>query len=430
VGGHGPRFIEVAILVIICFDGGVSPAIDPTNPSPVAIDLIDGNFYSGDPFPAFAWMRRHAPAYFDERNEIWGITRYRDLKDVSKDPATFSSAGGIRPNFPALPMMIDMDAPEHQRRRRLVSEGFTPRRVREGEDWIRAVCDDILDQVCESGECDFVRDIAAPLPLIAIGDMLGVEASARNDLLRWSDDMLKGQGSPDPAAIDLAATAFVEYVEYITGVIGRRRSTGQDDDLIGTLVHAEISGDRLDEDSLIHESLLILIGGDETTRHVISGGMAELLRHPDQLEELREDPGGLKTAVEEMLRWVSPIKNMARIATRNVELHGQQIKQGQKLLLLYPAANRHVEVFENPEVFDIRRSPNEHVAFGFGPHFCFGNQLARLELRVMFDRLLARMPDIALASQDELPLRPANFVSGIEEMPVVFTPTARVGSRV
>jgi cytochrome P450 family 142 subfamily A polypeptide 1 len=407
----------------------MTATIDPTDPTPVAIDLVDGAFYGGDPFPAFAWMRRHAPAYFDERSGVWGITRYRDLKDISKDPETFSSAGGIRPNFPALPMMIDMDAPEHQRRRRLVSQGFTPKRVRAGEGWIRGVCDDILDKVCEAGECDFVRDIAAPLPLVAIGDLLGVHAAARDDLLRWSDDMLKGQGSPDPAAMDLAATAFVEYVDYISGVVEQRRRTGKDDDLIGTLVHAEIEGDRLDEDSLIHESLLILIGGDETTRHVISGGMAELLHNADQLERLRQDPDRLPTAVEEMLRWVSPIKNMARTATRDIELHGKKVSKGQKLLLLYPAANRDEEVFDRPEEFDTQRSPNDHVAFGFGAHFCLGNQLARLELRVMFERLLARMPDMALASADELPLRPANFVSGIEKMPVVFTPGPKTAGR-
>jgi cytochrome P450 family 142 subfamily A polypeptide 1 len=406
----------------------VTSTIDPTDPTPVSIDLVDGNFYGVDPYPAFAWMRRHAPAYFDEANGVWGITRYRDLKDISRNPDTFSSAGGIRPDFPALPMMIDMDAPEHVRRRRLVSEGFTPRRVREDEGWIREVCDQILDRVSERGECDFVSDIAARLPLIAIGDLLGVDESARDDLLRWSDDMLKGQGSSDPAAIERAATAFVEYCEYITGVIEQRRSTGQDDDLIGTLVHAEIEGDHLDDDSLIHESLLILIGGDETTRHVISGGMAELLRHPDQMQRLRDDPTRLPTAVEEMLRWVSPIKNMARTATREVELHGKLIRKGEKLLLLYPAANRDEEVFDRPEEFDTERSPNEHVAFGFGAHFCLGNQLARLELRVMFERLMERMPDIALADDGELQLRRANFVSGIERMPVVFTPTAAVAA--
>ncbi len=408
----------------------MTSTIDPTDPTPVAIDLVDGAFYGGDPFPAFAWMRRHAPAYFDERNGVWGITRHRDLKDISKDPETFSNAGGIRPNFPPLPMMIDMDAPEHNRRRRLVSEGFTPRRVRAGEEWLRGICDGILNRVSESGECDFVRDIAAPLPLIAIGDLLGVHPEARDDLLRWSDDMLKGQGSPDPAAMERATTAFVEYVNYIGGVVEQRRSSGKDDDLIGTLVHAEIEGDRLDEDSLIHESLLILIGGDETTRHVISGGMAELLRNPDQFDRLRHEPDLLPTAVEEMLRWVSPIKNMARTATRDVEMHGRQVRKGEKLLLLYPAANRDEDVFDRPEEFDTARSPNDHVAFGFGTHFCLGNQLARLELRVMFERLLERMPDMAFAEGDDLPLRQANFVSGIERMPVVFTPGPTVNTSV
>lgn len=403
---------------------GVTAMIDPADPTHISVDLVDGKFYGGDPFPAFAWMRTHAPAYFDSTNGVWGITRYGDLKEISKDPETFSSAGGIRPDAPPFPMMIDMDSPEHQRRRRLVSRGFTPRRVREDEGWIRQVCDDILDRVCERGECDFVADIAAPLPLIAIGDLLGFEELARDDLLRWSDDLLKAQGSFDTAAVERATTAFVNYVEYITGVIGDRRRTGQHDDLIGTLVHAEIDGDHLDDDSLIHESLLILIGGDETTRHVISGGMAELLRRPDQMRQLEDDLTKLPKAVEEMLRWVSPIKNMARIATRDVELHGSIVEKGQKLLLLYPAANRDEAVFERPEEFVIDRTPNDHVAFGFGPHFCLGNQLARLELRVMFERLLERMPDMALATDDELPLRRANFVSGIETMPVVFSPTS------
>lgn len=402
----------------------MTSTIDPSDPAKLTIDLVDGAFYSGDPYPAFAWMRRHAPAYFDEANEVWGITRYRDLKEVSKDPDTFSSAGGIRPNYPPLPMMIDMDAPEHHRRRRLVSEGFTPRRVREAEGRIREVCDGIIDRVCESGECDFVRDIAAPLPLIAIGDMLGVDPDARDDLLRWSDDMLKGQGSPDPDAIGRATSAFVDYVDYISRVIDDRRKTGYEGDLIGTLVHADIDGDQLDSDSLVHESLLILIGGDETTRHVISGGMAELLSHDDQWRRLVEDRSRLPVAIEEMLRWVSPIKNMCRTATRDTEMHGERIKEGQKILLLYPAANRDEDVFERPEAFDTARSPNDHLAFGFGTHFCLGNQLARLELKVMFDRLLVRMPDISLAADASLPRRPANFVSGIEQMPVVFSPSA------
>ena len=397
-------------------------------PDHLAIGLTDGTFYGGDPFPAFAWMRQHAPAYFDESSGVWGITRYADIKEISKDPETFSNAGGIRPDSGALPMMIDFDAPEHVRRRRLVSEGFTPRRIRESEEGIRVICDAIIDRVCEAGSADFVRDIAAPLPMIVIGNMLGVAPEDRDDLLRWSDDMLKSLGSPDPGAMELAATAAMEYAEYVTAVAAQRKRDNQSDDLIGTLVHAEIDGDRLDESSVIYESLLILIGGDETTRHVISGGMFELLRHPDQLENLTANRSLMPGAVEEMLRWVSPIKNMARQMTRDVEFAGETLSKGQKLLLLYPSGNRDETVFDRPEIFDITRTPNDHMAFGFGSHFCLGNRLARMELSVMFDRLLDRLPDIALAQDTEPPKRAANFVSGYETMPVVFTPSAPVGA--
>jgi cytochrome P450 family 142 subfamily A polypeptide 1 len=399
-----------------------------TAPADLTIGLTDGMFYGGDPFPAFAWMRKYAPAYFDGSSGVWGITRYADIKEISKDPDTFSNAGGIRPDSDALPMMIDTDAPEHVRRRRLVSEGFTPGRIRESEAGIRSICDAIIDRVCESGSADFVTDIAAPLPMIVIGNMLGVAPEDRADLLRWSDDMLKALGSPDPGAMDLAALAAMEYAEYITAVAEQRRRDQQSDDLIGTLVHAEIDGDRLDEASLIYESLLILIGGDETTRHVISGGMYELLRHPDQHRRLAGDRSLLPGAVEEMLRWVSPIKNMARRMTRDVELHGETLRQGEKLLLLYPSANRDERVFDRPEEFDVDRTPNDHMAFGFGSHFCLGNRLARMELTVMFDRLLDRLPDLALADTAEPPKRAANFVSGYETMPVVFTPTKPVGA--
>ena len=400
-----------------------------TAPTDRNIALTDGSFWGGDPFPDFAWMRREAPAYFDERGGVWGISRHADIKEISKDPDTFSNAGGIRPDADAFPMMIDTDAPEHVRRRRLVSEGFTPGRIKEAEPGIRAICDSIIDKVCESGSADFVRDIAAPLPMIVIGDLLGVAPEDRDDLLRWSDDMLKSLGSPDPSATDLAAVAALEYATYITDVIEQRRRDGQSDDLIGTLVHAEIDGDRLEQESLIYESLLILIGGDETTRHVISGGMYELLRHPDQLQALRDDRSLMTTAVEEMLRWVTPIKNMARTVTADTEFAGKHLEEGQQLLLLYPSANRDEAVFAEPERFDTARQPNDHLAFGFGAHFCLGNQLARLELRVMFERLLARLPDMARAGDGTLERRQANFVSGIESMPVVFTPSAPAGQQ-
>ena len=400
-----------------------------TAPEGLAIDLMSGTFFGREPHDAYAWMRAHAPVYYDEPNDLWAVASYAAVKQASVDTESFSNVGGIRPKFPPLPMMIDFDAPEHVRRRRLVSEGFTPKRVRALEDKLRLVCDSILDQVCETGRCDFVKDIAAPLPIIMIGDMLGVAPGDRDDLLRWSDDMLKGQGAPDPALMESAMTAFVEYSEYIHPVLDDRRASRNTDDLVGVLCQARIDGDSLDDDSLVHETLLILIGGDETTRHVISGGVEELLAHPEQQARLAADPAALMpNAVEEMLRWVSPIKNMARVATRDVELAGAQIRAGQELILLYPSANRDQAVFEDPETFDITRSPNPHVAFGFGAHFCLGNQLARLELRVMVERVLARLPDLRLAvDRAALPRRAANFISGIEEMPVEFTPTAPLG---
>ena len=400
-----------------------------TAPAHLGIDLMSGEFYGREPHDAYAWMRTNAPVYYDEANDLWAAASYAAVKQASVDTDSFSNAGGIRPKFPPLPMMIDFDAPEHVRRRRLVSEGFTPRRVRAMEDRLRLVCDSLIDRVCERGSCDFVDELAAPLPIIMIGDMLGVAPEDRDDLLRWSDDMLKGQGSPDPDAMGKATLAFVGYTEYITPILADRRANTSIDDLVGVLAHAEIDGDSLDDASLIHETLLILIGGDETTRHVISGGVEELLAHPDQHAELAADPDGLKQgAVEEMLRWVSPIKNMARTATHDIELAGAQIEAGQEILLLYPSANRDEAVFVDPETFDITRSPNPHMAFGFGAHFCLGNQLARLELRVMVERLLARLPDLHLGvERADLPRRKANFISGIEEMPVEFTPTAPVG---
>ena len=400
-----------------------------TAPADLEIDLMSGAFFGREPIDAFAWMRANAPVYYDEPNDLWAAASYAAVKQASVDTESFSSAQGIRPKQPQLPMMIDFDAPEHVRRRRLVSEGFTPRRVRDLEDKLRVVCDALIDKVCATGRCDFVRDLAAPLPIIMIGDMLGVAPEDRDDLLRWSDDMLKALGAPDPALVDNATTAFIEYTDYIHPVFDDRRATHNTSDLVGVLCHARIDGESLDDDSLVHETLLILIGGDETTRHVISGGMEELLAHPDQVARLSADPAGLMPgAIEEMLRWVSPIKNMARTATWDVELAGAHIRAGQEILLLYPSANRDEAVFENAEVFDITRHPNPHMAFGFGAHFCLGNQLARLELRVMVERVLARMPDLRLATaRDALPRRAANFISGIEEMPVVFTPSAPFG---
>ncbi|HVV35770.1 MAG TPA: cytochrome P450 [Acidimicrobiales bacterium] len=378
------------------------------------IDLVSGEFWGRNPHAELAWMRAHTPVYWD--GGVWGVTRYADVKQVSGDPATFSNAGGIRPESGPIAMMIDMDDPEHARRRKLVNRGYLPRRVRAREDEVRGACDVIIDRLADRDTCDLVWDIAAPLPLAVIANDLGFAEADRPQLLEWSDAMLRAlTGDPDVAAA--AGEAFGGYMAYATDVIAQRRADPTDD-LMSVLCHAEVDGEQLTDDEIIHESLLILIGGDETTRHVISGGAYQLLVERDRWDHLRADESLLSTAVEEMLRWVSPIKNMARTATRDVELGGQLIREGDTLLLLYPSANRDDAVFADPNTFDIGRTPNEHVAFGFGTHFCLGSSLARLELRVMFEQLPARLPELSLVTDDEPAYRPANFISGYETLPV------------
>jgi cytochrome P450 family 142 subfamily A polypeptide 1 len=386
--------------------------------------IVSGAFWGRNPHDELRWLRENDPVYWDEEGGVWGVTKYDHIKEVESDPATFSNAGGIRPDTGPIPMMIDMDDPDHRNRRKLVAKAFTPNRVREQEPHIHRIVHALVDEVCERGECDFIWDIAAWVPLIMIGDALGVEPEDRPTLLQWSDDLLRGLGTDDLDLLTRTMDAFSGYTEYATRVIADRRSCPRDD-VMSVLVQAEVDGDRLDDDSILHESLLILIGGDETTRHVMSGGMYQLLVERDRWERLQADRALIVPAVEEMLRWVSPIKNMARTATRTVELHGKTIEEGQKLLMLYPSGNRDADRFPHPDTFDMERAPNDHMAFGFGTHFCLGSSLARLELRALFDVLADRLPDLRLASPTEPEHRPANFVSGYEAMPVAFTPTPR-----
>ncbi len=385
-------------------------------------DLLDGGWYESRPYADWAWMREHAPAYWDAKNEVWALTRYDDVLAVEKDPVTFSSQRAPRPHGMHLPMMISMDGREHTHRRKLVSRGFTPRRVRDHEATIRRICTEIIDRVAPTGACDFVWDIAAPLPLLLIADMLGFPTSSYDDLLRWSDDLIRGTtADPPPEVTQAALEAMLGFREFQLGVIADRRAKPPQDDLVSILCYSEIDGERLDDESIIQESLLILIGGDETSRHVMTDGMLALLDHPDQMAILRDEPAAMEVGVEELLRWVSPIKNMSRTVTREVEMHDRTLHEGDQLILMYPSANRDAAAFDEPDRFDVRRDPNSHLAFGFGPHFCMGASLARLELHVMFSELLRRLPDLHLAGEP-MPRRASNFISGPEAMPVEFTP--------
>jgi cytochrome P450 family 142 subfamily A polypeptide 1 len=395
-------------------------AVPATRPD---IDLTDGTFYAtGEARAAYRWMRENEPVFRD-RSGLAAAATYQAVIDAERAPELFSSAGGIRPETPALPYMIDMDDPAHLQRRKLVNAGFTRKRVHAQRVSIEKLCDTLIDAVCERGECDFVRDIAAPLPMAVIGDMLGVLPEDRGMLLKWSDDLVTALSSlADDATMQAATDAFAAYNEFALEATAKRRAEPTDD-LFSVLVNAEVDGEQMSDDEIVMETLLILVGGDETTRHTLSGGTDQLLRHRDQWDMLRRDPDLLPGAIEEMLRWTAPVKNMCRTLTADTEFHDTRLRQGEKIMLLFESANFDESVFDSPECFDVRRNPNSHLSFGFGTHFCLGNQLARLELTLMTGRVLQRLPDLRLADGAEVPLRPANFVSGPEAMPVVFTPT-------
>jgi cytochrome P450 family 142 subfamily A polypeptide 1 len=382
------------------------------------IHLLDRDWYAGDPYGDYAWLREQAPVYYSERAGVWGLSRHADLSWAERNPELFSSAKGSRPMGYPQPSMIDADDPIHYRRRKLVSKGFTPRQIAAMEDHVRDIVTTLIDRMIEGGNtADLVRQFSAPLPMTLIGEMLGIGAEHRDQLQHWADVMVMLSDGGELS--HKAGEAFTEYVAYTTQVIEDRRKTPSDD-LIGILVHAEIDGGKLSFDELIGESLLLLVGGNETTRNVISGGLAALLRRPDQLAMLRADPTLIPSAVEESLRWVSPVVNMARHTTRDVELHDTVIPADSTVMMLYGAANRDAEVFADPERFDAFRTPNQHIAFGTGPHFCLGSSLARLEIRVAFEEIIRRLPNLRLAPGAELVHGPSSFIRGLTAMPVEF----------
>ena len=400
----------------------------PNHPVLEHVDLLDGNWYASGPHDDWTWMRHNAPVYYDPNSDVWAVARYDDVLTVSRDPNTYSSYKAPRPKGDPLPMMISMDDPDHLNRRKLVNKGFTPRRVRDKLNEIDTLCDLIIDRVCENGRADFVWDVAAPLPLLLIGDMLGFPRESFDDLLQWSDDLIRATTETNPEASEKGMLAGIAFREFQMDVIADRRANPGGDDLVSILCEAEVEGEKLDDESIVQESLLILIGGDETSRHVITGGMEALLEFPDERQKLQEDlDGRIDVAVEEMLRWVTPIKNMARTTMAEIQLGDEVVPEAADVIMLYPSANRDEAHFVDPFHFDIERRPNHHLAFGFGAHFCLGASLARLELKQMFTRVLRRLPDIELAvPADQLPWRNSNFITGVESMPVRFTPTERL----
>jgi cytochrome P450 family 142 subfamily A polypeptide 1 len=387
------------------------------------VDLLDPHLYSGDPYPVYAWLRANAPVYRDETNGIWGISRHRDVLAVEKQTRRYSSGSGSRPLISMSDSMINKDDPDHTTQRKLVAARFTPRAVRQHEQHVRDVVTGLIDEIAPTGHAEVVADLAAPLPAIVICELLGFDRSRWDDCKRWSEVTMNNAGyrPTDPGSPGGSMEAVMEFAGAFMELIAERRVDPRDD-LVSMWTHSELDGAPMPDSEIVQDGLLLLDGGAETTRSVIGRTVLGLIHHPEQREALINDPAIIgRTGVEEMIRWVTPILNMRRTATEDHELHGQAIRAGDELLLMYGAANRDDEVFADPDRFDVGRSHNHHVAFGFGTHFCLGANLARLEIRIMFEELLRRLPDFRL-SGPEPEMVPGYFTSTLKELPITFTP--------
>jgi cholest-4-en-3-one 26-monooxygenase len=403
------------------------------------IDLIDGsNFVAGVPFEWFRQLRHEAPVYWHPdptapRGGFWTVTGYDDCITVNRDWERFSSArrsalfGDMDGDALAQQqlMMLNMDPTMHTRYRRLVNKGFTPKLVRDLERQIVGYADGIIDAVCERGTADFVEEISAELPLLVIAELLGVPQEDRRKVFEWSNRMI---GSDDPEYQVPGADpseAAMEVFSYAEELAAKRRLAPRQD-LVSVLIDAEVEGEKLDQLELDLFFMLLIVAGNETTRNLMSGAMTAFFDHPDQWELLRQDRSLLSGAVEEMLRYVTPVMHFRRTATMDLELGGQKLQEGDKVVFWHISANRDETVFTNPDAFDVTRSPNNHMAFGGGgPHFCLGANLARMEIMVMFDRLLDRIPDIRL--DGEVQRLQSNFINGTKHIPVAFAPSAPIG---
>jgi cholest-4-en-3-one 26-monooxygenase len=402
------------------------------------IDLLSRDvFTSGVPHEWFALLRAQAPIQHHPEPDgpgFWSITTHEDITFFNRDWETASSdqarggvvvieeldeAGRARSEefSGAGNLMLTMDPPGHTRYRKLVNRGFTPRVIRSLEDHMRAQSVTIIDRVLEhGGECDFVVEVAAELPLEAIAEFLGVPSEDRHKLFDWSNRMI---GSEDPeyaVSEENVMEAQVEMFMYAQALASDRRENPQDD-IVSTLIHSEVDGDSLSEMDFNLFFLLLSVAGNETTRNAMSHGMLALLEHPEQYQMLVDDPSRVELAVEEILRWASPVMYFRRNITRDITYKGHELREGDKITLWYISANRDESVFEDPYSFDITRDPNPHIAFGGGgPHFCLGANLARMEMKVLFEELVRRAPRIEqLGDPDRLR---SNFIHGIKHLPV------------
>lgn len=385
------------------------------------------------------WLQQHDPVHWSEKDEVWVLSKYEDVAYVSKNQQLFTSEHGVRPHQRTKLGLIDEGEPRHGQLRNLINRGFSPRMVKKLEAVFREITNDAIDAVAKQGNCDFVEDIAVPLPLLLIAEMIGIRKEDRQSFHEWSDAMIAGDGNFDnPAIMAKAVAAYMAYSAYVTGIIDERRREPKDD-LVSILVGAnddgtlkEFSHQRTDvfdpagqdvalaNSELVMLLVLLMVAGNETTRNALSGGMQLLIENPDVRKQLIDDPSKIAVAVEEMVRLVSPVHSFGRTVTEDTEIRGVPIEKGQQVLMLYPAANRDPDAFEDPDTFLIDRNP-QHLGFGIGKHFCLGANLARMELRVAFEELLRRLPDMEYAAGGPI-LRPSALVRSCVEMRVKFTP--------
>jgi cholest-4-en-3-one 26-monooxygenase len=395
------------------------------------IDLNDLDvFEDGVPYEWFRRLREEAPVRWQDESDgpgYWVVTKYEDIRHVSRNPLIFSSARGGTNIFDLPPdglrqiqsLLINMDPPQHVKYRRLVNTGFTPRNVATLEPRIRELCGKLIDQAAQGDECEFVGDLAAELPLQVICELMGVPFEDRRMLYELTNRLI-GFDDPDfQTSADDGKVAAAEMYAYAQKLAAERRANPADD-LVTKLLDVEVEGKKLTEHEFNSFFLLLMIAGNETTRTATTHGLHLLMQHPEERQRLLADPSLLPSAVEEILRFESPLIHFRRTATQDTDIHGVSIRDGDKVTMWYPSANRDEDIFDDPDTFDVGRKPNAHVAFGFGEHFCLGSNLARLELFVIFEELLRRFPDIELAGEPRR-LR-SNFINAIKYMPVRFRP--------
>jgi len=403
---------------------------------PVDIDLVDPDtFETGVPLEAFATMRQEAPVFWHEQpgtygNGFWCVTRHADVVEVSRLPEVFSSyergallSVGGQDEEQSLEMtrllMLNMDPPEHSSLRNIVQRAFTPRQIRALETRLQEFADDIVDRALAKGEGDFVKDVAAELPLLAICELIGIPAEDREKIFDLSNRLI---GFDDPeftTSVDDAHVASMEMYGY-ANELAEQRQKEPHDDLITRLLQAEVDGGTLTVEQFDLFFLLLSVAGNETTRNAITHGMHAFFQNPDQWELFKSERP-LDTAVEEIIRWATPVMQFQRTALSDYVLDGQQIKKGDRVVIYYASGNRDESALPEAERFDVTRKDNEHIAFGGGgPHFCLGANLARAEIRILFDTIANRMPDISQAGEPRM-LRSA-FINGIKELPVRYTP--------